>query len=165
VLGAAEWPQIVYPTLSRRPTPSELEIRLGVIEVHPPSASSVGKAAGWHRQEHRLLDPAWNLVAIDRGDIDCVDHRTRCHAGLRHANVHCCPPAQGSNGGTNLGDLGTLGSGLPQTHHVALGVLEVGECAHTGDRSPRRDGATAFSLDLLESIVDAIDVDRDHRCG
>ena len=68
VLGAAERPQIVYPSLSRRPTLSEWEIRLGVIQVHPPNASSVGKAAGWHPQEHRLLDPAWNLVAIDRGD-------------------------------------------------------------------------------------------------
>ena len=65
VLGAAERPQIVYPSLSRRPTLSEWEIRLGVIQVHPPNASSVGKAAGWHPQEHRLLDPAWNLVAIN----------------------------------------------------------------------------------------------------
>ena len=56
-----------------------------------------------------------------------------------------------------------LGSGLPQTQHVALGVLEVGECAHTGDRGPRRDGGTALRFDLLERIVDAIDVDGDHR--
>jgi hypothetical protein len=79
VLGAAERPQIVYPSLSRRPTLSEWEIRLGVIQVHPPSASSVRKAAGWHPQEHRLLDPAWNLLAIDCGDIDCVDHRLHRH--------------------------------------------------------------------------------------
>jgi predicted RNA polymerase sigma factor len=33
--------------------------------------------------------------------------------------------------------LETLRSGLPQTEHIALRVLEIGEGAHTGDRCPR----------------------------
>jgi hypothetical protein len=79
MLGAAERPQIMYPGLSRRPTLSGWEIRLGVVQVHPSSASCIRKAAGRHPQEHRLLDAAWNLVSIDRGDIDWVDHRLHSH--------------------------------------------------------------------------------------
>src|SRR4029453_7559715 len=79
MLGAAERPKIMYPGLSRRPTPSGWEIRVGVVQVHPSSASSVRKAAGWHPEEHRLLDAAWNLVSINRGHIDWVDHRLHSH--------------------------------------------------------------------------------------
>ena len=50
-----------------------------MVQVHPPSAGSVREAAGWHPQEHRLLDAAWDLVSIDRGDIDWVDHRLHSH--------------------------------------------------------------------------------------
>ena len=52
-----------------------------------------------------------------------------------------------------------LGSGLPQTQHVALGVLEVSEGAHAGDWGARRDRAATLRLDLLQGVVDAIDVD------
>ena len=55
VLGAAERPQIVYPGLSRWRTPSEWDIRPGVIQVHPPSASSVGKAAGIRKNIASLI--------------------------------------------------------------------------------------------------------------
>ena len=56
------------------------------------------------------------------------------------------------------------GSGLPQTQHVALRVLEIGEGTHTRNGSPGRDRRSAPSLDLLQSNVDSLDVNRDHRC-
>jgi len=51
-------------------------------------------------------------------------------------------------------------------HHAAIDrarILEIGEGAHTRDRGPGRDRRAAPCFDLLQSIFDGLDVDRDHR--
>src|SRR6188472_3820228 len=56
-----------------------------------------------------------------------------------------------------------LWSALPQAEHVALGILEVSECAHARDRSSSDYGAAALVFNLLQCVVNAVDTDRDHR--
>src|SRR5689334_16734498 len=54
-------------------------------------------------------------------------------------------------------------AGLPETHQVALDVLEVRRVAHLADLLATQDLAAAEALDLLEGGVDVVDVDGDHR--
>ena len=56
-----------------------------------------------------------------------------------------------------------LGSGLPQTQHVALGVLEVSKGAHAGIGVRGVTVLPPSDSILLQGVVDAIDVDGDHR--
>src|SRR3954466_15141114 len=55
--------------------------------------------------------------------------------------------------------------GLPQTDHVALGVLNVGAEAHVAARAVSRPGLATELADPLQRLVDARDVDHHQRPG
>ena len=57
----------------------------------------------------------------------------------------------------------TARSGLPQTHDVALGVLEVGRESHFTDRRLLAYRLAAQRPDGFEGVVNAVHIDRDHR--
>ena len=63
MLNAAQWPQVVHPSLARRATACRRQVRNGVIKIHPPTPGRVRETAGRHPQEHRFTDPPRNLIS------------------------------------------------------------------------------------------------------
>src|SRR5215211_930493 len=65
--------KIVHTGLARRSAASGRDIGLGVVQYHPAAAGRVGKAAGWHAQEHGFADSPRYLIAVHWRGVFGVD--------------------------------------------------------------------------------------------
>ena len=134
----------------------------------PPGAHLILRFCWWQRS-HASADSD-NMGTRRRSRRSASRFRAQVRAGValdpgsRPGDSQQRPSAAARRGSRSPQlDRDVLRSGLPQAEQISFSVFEVGECAHAGNRSPRRDGAATTRLDLLERVVDRVDVHGDHR--
>jgi hypothetical protein len=117
---------------------------LGGLAIHSPRA---------HAHDQRAVETAADDGASGTwSNPNCDSHGSSLRLRSRASTL------QGTAEGSGLL---VLHGALPETHHVALAVVEVRSKAHVHDRLLGRYGRSAECSDFLECLVDVLDIDRD----